>query len=985
MPRERGAQLVAWLALKHGWIGRAELAALLWPEHPGGLAATNLRKALHRLRGVPWAAGLEMQGQALRVANATDVHEFEAALAQGQHQRALTLYGGELLHGFDDPANNAWTERLRFERERLHAAWRGAALQWLARPETDAGAAAALAAQLIAADPLDEAALAVQMQVLARSGQIGAARAAFHAYAQRLQQELGIVPGSALRALHDTLATPADAALANAPGRSEARASAERVAPEPDPGFVGRSAELARIGELLAQPDCPLLTLVGPGGVGKTRLAQHAMLALAPHFADGAAFVSLEDVAHTAEVGARLAGALGVPLAGRGDALDDVHRALAGRRMLLVLDNLEQLAVDAGWLDRLVRAAPQLKLLVTSRVRPLARLSWTLPVEGLPCPEPEDDDRLEAFDAARLFVRAAQRVEPALQPAAEAGAIGEICRLVAGLPLALELAAGFTRVLSCAAIAAELREGTELLRAADPSRPPRQASIEAVFEHSWRHLADAERSSLARLALFHGGFTAAAARQVADASLPVLAALADKSLLRKEGERCHLHPLLQQFALQRLDAGPDHDRTATAHAQHFLRQWADARRALAAGQRDALRDAGLEFDNLRAAWRWAAGHGEAPAFGSAALALMAFCDHRGRWREGLALLEEALAAAAAAADPGLAATLGAAAAHLEHRLDRYAEAETRAQRWLEPARRSGCADAEIQCTKVLAATALRLGRLAEARRWYQRTLKRAHEVGDAFTAAGTLDNLSLIERNRGRLDAALELSQQALAQHRALGDAAGEALCLNNQCVLLTLQNRLDAAREALLAARQLCERHGLTTTRAMVEVNLADLAHKMGDRDALQRHAEAALEISRACEQRTTEIVAHQLLVLAAIGRDDLPAARDQMRHAARLALAIRRPALHVNSVYVLAKLLAAQGDRDCAVQVMRFALGHPTIVGADREAALADIRSWGGSDPATPWHGPGLEALLNRIVLEAEVAFAPLMAELRVASPAA
>src|SRR5690606_24297082 len=147
-------------------------------------------------------------------------------------------------------------------------------------------------------------------------------------------------------------------------------------------------------------------------------------------------------------------------------------------------------------------------------------------------------------------------------------------------------------VLSCAAIAAELREGTELLRAADPSRPPRQASIEAVFEHSWRHLADAERSSLARLALFHGGFTAAAARQVADASLPVLAALADKSLLRKEGERCHLHPLLQQFALQRLDAGPDHDRTATAHAQHFLRQWADARRALAAGQRDALRDAG---------------------------------------------------------------------------------------------------------------------------------------------------------------------------------------------------------------------------------------------------------------------------------------------------------------------------------------------------------------------------------------------------------
>lgn len=926
---------------------------MLWPEHEGHLAATNLRKALHRLQAAPWAAGLEAQGQALRFAVSTDVQEFEAALAAGRLEAALALYAGELLQGFDDPANDTWTERLRFERERLQAAWRGAALEWLARPEAevDAAAAEALAARLVAADPLDEAAVAAQMRALARGGQVAGARLAYQAYAERLQQELGIAPGLALHALHETLGVrpaageptiepTAEAATPSAQRDAASRPRPGASAPEPDPAFIGRAAELQRIGELLAQDDCAVLCLIGPGGVGKTRLAQRAMHMLAPRFADGAAFVTLEDVAHASQLGTTLASALGLSLGGRDDALEEVRLALAGRRMLLVLDNLETLAGEAAWLDALVREAPGLKVLATSRVRPVARQVWTLPVEGLPCPEAEDEDRLEAFDAARLFVRAAQRVEPALLPAAEAAAIVEICRLVEGMPLALELAASFTRVLSCEAIAAELREGTELLTAADPSRPPRQASLEAVFEQSWRHLAEAERAGLARLALFRGGFTAAAARRIAGASLPVLAALADKSLLRKDGPRCHLHPLVQQLALQRLGDGPAHERTADAHAQHFLRQLAEARGALVAGRREAMRETETEFENIRAAWRHAALRG-APELRPATTALLAFCDHRGRWTEGLGLLDEALAGPAAGADVRLAAALGAAAAHLEHRLDRYAEAEARARRWLDPARRGGDAAAEIQCTKVLAATGLRLGRLAEARGWYQRTLKRARETADALTIAGTLDNLSLLERNLGHLDAALELSRQALAQHRELADVAGEALCLNNQGVLFTLREELDAAREALLAGRQLCEQHGLTTTRAMIEVNLADLAGKAGDIDALVRHAQAALELSRACDQRATETVAHQLLMLAARRRGDLAAARSELKAAVRLALSIGRPVLKVNCAYLLASLLAAQGDHDCALQVMRFVLTHPTIVGTDRETALADIRA--------------------------------------------
>ena len=152
----------------------------------------------------------------------------------------------------------------------------------------------------------------------------------------------------------------------------------------------------------------------------------------------------------------------------------------------------------------------------------------------------------------RLFVKAARRVEPNFAAAAEIAAIVDVCRQVEGLPLAIELAAGWARMLSCRAIADELRHGTELLRAADTRHPPRHASIEAVFEHSWRRLSDVEREALSRLSVFHGGFSIEGAREVAGASLPVLGALADKSLLAKDGDRMHLHPLVQQLAALRL-------------------------------------------------------------------------------------------------------------------------------------------------------------------------------------------------------------------------------------------------------------------------------------------------------------------------------------------------------------------------------------------------------------------------------------------------
>src|SRR5512144_750725 len=184
LPRERRSQLLAYLALKRAWVSRTDLAALLWPDQPGKLAYTNLRKTLFRAQSLPWARGLEVQTQALRFLPATDVVEFEAALREDRVADALPLWRGELLAGFDD-AGEAWTGWLQFERDRVRSAWRNAALTRLGE-DIDAAEAVELSTRLLEADPLDEAALAVHMSWLARAGQNARARQTYRDFAERL-------------------------------------------------------------------------------------------------------------------------------------------------------------------------------------------------------------------------------------------------------------------------------------------------------------------------------------------------------------------------------------------------------------------------------------------------------------------------------------------------------------------------------------------------------------------------------------------------------------------------------------------------------------------------------------------------------------------------------------------------------------------------------------------------------------------------------
>ena len=966
LPFERRNQLLAFLALKRAWVGRAELAAMLWPDQETKLAYANLRKILFRLQSLRWARGIESQDGALRFDVATDVFEFETALREKRIAEALPLRRGELLAGFDDGRSEGWTDWLGFERERLRLAWRDAALDRLAA-DIEPGEGVDLSARLLEADPLDEAALRAHMSWLAHSGQGARARRAYREFSDRLSEDLGLAPGAESKALHDSLGS---AATARPPTTSASPSLS-------DNGFIGRSVELGRIAELLARDDCRMVSLIGPGGVGKTRLARRALHELAQGFADGVAFVSLEDAATAGEFGGLLAREIGVELAGGAEPVDQVARFLSERQMLLALDNFEQLAAHAPLLDRLLHACPGLKFIVTTRVRLAVASEWSLPIEGLPCPEIEDQDRIEAFDAVRLFVNAARRVEPALIPAVEAAAIVDICRQVEGLPLALELAAAWTRVLSCEAIAAELREGTELLRAVDPARPARHASIELVFDQSCRLLTATERGALSRLSAFRGGFTAEAARAVAGAPLAVIGALVDKSLLRKDGARAFLHPLVHQLAAERLDDGDARTATGAAHAHYYHRLLVQLRRAVEKGDRDGLRQIDADFENCRAAWRWSVASGQAEALARSMPTLLQYCDHRGRFDEGLSLLRDALESGAVRADPRFEPLFTSAVAHLEYRLDRYAEACEAAMRALAATRDR---DTRLQCQKVLGSCCLRLGRLEDARRHYQQALKESPASTDPHNAAATLGNLALVEKALGRYDESLRLAMQSLVQYRRLGNVAGEALCLSQLGTLQMDRGEHDAAATHFKAGLDLCDRHGLVSTRGFILANLTELAMKAGDTDTAESYGHRALEVAALIHNRANVCWLELQFVRIALRRGDPAAARNHLRTSLDIAMAIGRPSLQLAGVCCFAEILVAQGERDCARRVLAFAAGHPSMIPQERDDARERLAKWGAVDAPEPaWPGIELGELIHRIVVETDAAHAPLIASIR------
>lgn len=433
------------------------------------------------------------------------------------------------------------------------------------------------------------------------------------------------------------------------PGKPFADLPGSNLPPQAAP-FMGRQRELAEISERLQDPACRLLTLVGPGGVGKTRLALACAAQLAAPFPHGRFFVDLQPISSADLLATAVADALRLHLNPNQPTLQQIAHALSQKNALLLLDSMEHLLEAAPLLTDLLAAAPALKLLVTSREALNLATEWLYPLAGMGYPENHLADDLETYSAVAFFAQRARRLRPDFALDAEAEGVVRICQQVEGLPLALDLAAAWVKSLRCADIADEIQRNLDFLASRLRQSPAPHRSMRAVFDHSWRLMSEREQLLFCRLAVFQGGFTRPAADAVAGASLPDLSALVDKSLLRWEDNgRYHLHAILHQFALEQLSADPA---SLAALRQRHCDYFADFLRAAEAGlvgggQFETLGRIQADLDNVRAAWRCAIERQDAAALQKMGHSLSNYFQFRGRYQEpavaiaaGVAVLEQ---------------------------------------------------------------------------------------------------------------------------------------------------------------------------------------------------------------------------------------------------------------------------------------------------------------------------------------------------------
>lgn len=844
--RRKAANLVKLLALSPGQRRhREQVLDALWPEHDLDAGLNNLHRTLHVARRVltpdlvPGAPSpfLRFRGEVLcldeRGEAWVDVDAFTAALTAAARQpdpalyrEAAALYRGDLLP--DDPYED-WAMGRRDELRARHVEGLVALAALLEGAGDPAGAAQALE-RATASEPAGEGAHLALMRLHVRQGRPVEALRQYHVLRGALRDALDIEPGPEARALYEDLLT------ARSPAASPSPAAVPSALPVPATPFLGRTRELGELAQLLGVTR--LLTLTGPGGVGKTRLGLELARGVAGAFAGGAWWVPLAPSTETELVGT-VASALGVTLRPGQDPVGAVGAHLDGPPTLLLLDNCEHVvAACADLVATLLARCPALTVLATSR-EPLhvsGEVAWRL--APLPVPEGKTGSLadLRALDAVALFRDRARRAAPHFEVGeGNAGAVSQIVRQLDGLPLALELAAAHVGLLPLEAIAARLEDSLRLLvRGARDARPEHR-TLEAALDWSHDRLSSREQVVFRRLAVFAGGWTLEAAEGVCgDAPgdlLDVLPSLVDKSLVEAqpgaEGGRYRFLEPVRQYAARRLTASGESQAVRERHLRFFLALAEGAGAELYGPRQKRWLDLfGREHDNLRAALRFAAtvDQGAEPGL-RLAVALWRFWEIRNHFGEGLRWLEEALARATGAPPPLRALALNAAG---------------------NLARDSN--------------------RPAQARAYHEASLALRRALGDVLGVAKSLNNLAVLAGDEGQYEEMTARAREALALFRVLGEPWQEANTTMQLARALWLSGDSAGAEPLFREAATRFQTLGDTRNLASTYGWLAEVVLDLGDPERAWDLAETALALNRELGDVWGEAICERVRGLAAL-----------------------------------------------------------------------------------------------------------------------
>ncbi len=828
---------------------RVELATLLWGELGDKAARANLRKSLFRLRQTLGDAATEHLNltntyvQFCPETASIDVHQF-AQLARStdltELEQAIELHQGQFLAGLELAGAPAFDDWLAQRRERL----RQQLLDLLFKTgqlylvNANYEAARTVAERQLALEPWREMAHQQLVKAYAAAGQRAKALRQHEQFVAILEAELGLAPSADTETLIASIRD--DASPANR----------QHNFPVPQTPFVGRTQDVNRLTARLALPNTRLITLTGPGGVGKTRLAIEAVTRSMGH--RHVYFVPLERLTTQEGVWQRLAERLGIQSRMGSRIEREVIASLREHAPLLVFDNYEQLLPLTTCIERLLNAAPEVQILVTSRAPLNLQAEWRLPVSGLMQPS-EAERNVADFSAVQLLLLVGQQVMPELRLSAENSAhFGRICRALAGMPLALEMAGSWLALFSPAQLADEIERNLDFLVATRSDMPARHRSLRAIFDHTVALLTPTERDLLRQLTIFHSDFSLKAVRTIVGCEPLTLYKLIDHALVqRRSADHFSLHPVLDAFLCE--EDSLDLTQKRQQHASYYLQRISPI---CDYNVEVTVKDISYELANVCAAWTWAVSHDAGDLLEPAIDGQLAYYQFRGSYVEGRKLF-------------ATAAERISAPEQRDHL--RFAEATCLQQ--------LGDLPGAIEIVQQLATPSsgparlpalIRLGELYTAQRAYGLALATLHAAQaladpDSALAASIWTALGLVHALQQETEASVAAHQTALNLYTALGN---ELLSAENHAHLaMTYRDAaqydqaLDHIEQAVAIARRLGHKGNMSR---YIEQH-GSIYWQCGNLRQAQRCWEQALALSKTLNHQRNMLRLHERLATSA------------------------------------------------------------------------------------------------------------------------
>ncbi len=803
--------LLIYLAFRSDWVSRSELAFLFKPDDSEAAALKHLRLLLYRAKQLEWSSQLDIEEKRVRFLIPTDVQAFKQALSQQSWREASNLYTNPLLGTFNSDLStfNAWLELERFDLEaELSEALRAYALAL--EEEGQFESAAAVLADLLKLDAFDEEAVQAYLKNLYLAGLKAKAIQAYKDFCALLFKDYEAEPVEATQVLFEQIRT---GQLTAEPKAIAVKTLQSANLPEQITRFVGRKKELKDLQEQLRQPACRLLSLIGLGGTGKTRLSLELARLVESNYREGVFFVALAALNSRAALEAGLAQVLGLTLNPKQEAFEQILAFLSNKNMLIIFDNFEHLLTEAKLVSDLLTHTEALQVIVTSRERLNLNEEWLYDLEGLSYPKQlKASHDLLTYDAVTLFINSSKRVNPKLELNAEdLLVVAGITQHVQGLPLALELAASWAKAMPVSSIYEELKKDARLLRSEHEGLAERHRNLNSILEKTWLGLSVKKQESLAKFSVFEGGATLEAAEEVTGTHFSLLLSLVNESLLQRvPPDRFDMHAVLKQFVRNHVTEPNQLEASYKQYFADYLYAHTNRSDAEKLIKRNQLQQ---DLDNLRKAWQLMLSPLDSVSLLKAVDSMYDLYFNKSYFYEGQVLFQNALEI-----------------------LDKQPE---------KPAALLGKL---LQCSGTFH---MHLGQVELAKEHYTRALAYLASVNDLEEQAYVYKNLGLVAKQQADLVKAVEAFKHSLQLFRQLKDDTGIAHALNALGITLKNQENYAEAQRCLNESLELFEKLELEDDVAIVNHNLGSIALMQADYALARKHYLSSLAVFERYEYR--------------------------------------------------------------------------------------------------------------------------------------